>query len=585
MTNKELVNNKIERVLSLKIFGLNFEFRKGQREVVEQICVSFLEGDVSTVILDAPTGTGKSIIAMFSSRVLEELSYSGYLITSDIALQDQYEQDIRKFGLGWGNIKGLDNYICDVNKQKFSLGECKTRGISYEKAINLTCGATCGYLQNRKRAIESKVSLLNYSYWLIQRNYVEDSLQRRGLPAPFLQRDFAFFDEAHRIDEIVQNHFSPRIDQYSARKLSWLRDFLITEGLTPEHIPKFKEIELNEEYDYLKREDDKYNLYTSLVKVTKTFADFRRCAHPAKELVTSIYGDDVESEKPADWKKAFFMLDWVKDVHCKLEDYLEILDLSGYKSLVKRVDEKEINFQCTDERLLMDKYFQKKAGFKVFMSATIGDPRMYAQITSIKNAKVIRMDSGFEYEKSPVYVVDRFRLNYKQREANLPKVIQVMDAVISKKHQDQKGIVHTGSYLFMNEILKKSKYSHRFIKYENTEQKRQALKKFALSKNGILIGPSILEGIDLYDDKSRFQIFFKVPYPNLSDPLIKEKLKISNSWYDWKTGINIMQGVGRSIRNKEDWAITYFLDACVMDLIRKKDYFPKEFTNRIKVLK
>ena len=152
MTNKELVNNKIERVLSLKIFGLNFEFRKGQREVVEQICVSFLEGDVSTVILDAPTGTGKSIIAMFSSRVLEELSYSGYLITSDIALQDQYEQDIRKFGLGWGNIKGLDNYICDVNKQKFSLGECKTRGISYEKAINLTCGATCGYLQNRKRA-------------------------------------------------------------------------------------------------------------------------------------------------------------------------------------------------------------------------------------------------------------------------------------------------------------------------------------------------------------------------------------------------------------------------------------------------
>lgn len=585
MTNKELVNSKIDRVLSLGIFGLNFSFRSGQREAIEQICFSFLEREVDTVILDAPTGTGKSIIAMFASRVLEELGYRGYLITSDITLQDQYEKDIRKFGLSWGNVKGVDNYTCSVNKQKFSLGECKTRGMSYEKAMTLTCAETCGYLQNRKKAIESPVSLLNYSYWLVQRNYVEQRLQENGRNVPFPQRDFAFFDEAHKVDEIVQSHFSPRIDKYAAKKLSWVREFLITEGFVND-LPKYKEEDFEEEYDYLRREEDKFNLFNSLQKIEHLFLGFKKAGEGAKNTITKEYGEDFErNEIPSEWKKAFFMFDWIKDVHCKLEDYNAILSETGYPALVKRVEEKEINFQCIEERMLIEKYFQKKAGFKIFMSATIGDPRMYAQITSIKNAKVIRIDSGFDFEKSPVYIVDKFRLNYSKREENLPKVIRVMDAIIDKKHGEEKGIIHSGSYFFMNEILKKSKHRNRIIKYENTEEKRAALKKFSISKNAILIGPSILEGIDLYDDKSRFQIFFKVPFPSLADPLIKEKLKSSNGWYDWKTGINILQGVGRSIRNKEDWAVTYFLDACIMDLIRKPDYFPNEFKQRIKVLR
>jgi Rad3-related DNA helicase len=63
--------------------------------------------------------------------------------------------------------------------------------------------------------------------------------------------------------------------------------------------------------------------------------------------------------------------------------------------------------------------------------------------------------------------------------------------------------------------------------------------------------------------------------------MVKEKLKISNEWYDWKTTLSIMQGVGRSIRNKEDWAVTYFLDACFYDLLQKKNNFPEEFLERI----
>ena len=39
------------------------------------------------------------------------------------------------------------------------------------------------------------------------------------------------------------------------------------------------------------------------------------------------------------------------------------------------------------------------------------------------------------------------------------------------------------------------------------------------------------------------------------------------------------------IRNKEDWAVTYILDACFNNLINKSEFFPDNFTQRIKKLK
>ena len=39
----------------------------------------------------------------------------------------------------------------------------------------------------------------------------------------------------------------------------------------------------------------------------------------------------------------------------------------------------------------------------------------------------------------------------------------------------------------------------------------------------ILVSPSLMEGIDLVDDLSRFQIIVKVPYASLGDKHVKKK--------------------------------------------------------------
>ena len=175
----------IDKALEDNTFGKDFKFRKGQREIIVKICETYLEDPKSTLVIDAPTGAGKSLIAMWSAHLLKELGNRGYMVTSDLSLQDQYESDFYDYGLRWPSIKGVDNYECSVNGLPFSLGDCKLKGLGYEAAEQLSCYSSCSYLQNRRKAIDQPISLLNYSFWLIQRNYVDAKMRQEERTVPF----------------------------------------------------------------------------------------------------------------------------------------------------------------------------------------------------------------------------------------------------------------------------------------------------------------------------------------------------------------------------------------------------------------
>ena len=576
MKMKDL-NTKIDEVLKAN-FDEGFTLRAGQREAVLEICETYFNGSADTIILDAPTGTGKSIIAMLSSLVLSSYGKEGYLIASDISLQEQYENDIKNFGFLWGSIKGVDNYACNINGEKFSLGECRMRNLSSQQTSSLSCYSDCGYYTNRSRAIASKVSLLNYSYWLVQRNYVERKMAEENLEPPFKKRDFAFFDEAHKIDEIVQNYFSPRIDKDLTEKMIELQIFLKKEGYTD---PKLSQDAVNVELKKIFTSESKETLFFALETLEIYLLQLNRVGKELRENLKKTYPVDRGITIPKKFKRILFLIEYVKDIHCKIEDFTELLILAGIHNLVKIPNgELTVSFQCLDETHLLQWHFHEKAPFKVMMSATFGNHRNYAKVAALKSAKVITLKSDFDYSKSPIYYSKLFKMNYKEREKNLPHVMAMLDRILDR-HPNERGIIHTGSYYFSEEILKRTRHGKRIINYDGSKEKREALLKFHESTDGILIGPSLLEGLDLQEDKSRFQVFFKVPFPSLSDPMVKERLKISNEWYNWKTTLNIMQGVGRSIRNKEDWAVTYFLDACFYDLLQKKNNFPEDFIERI----
>ena len=571
------IDQIIDKALELNTFGKDFEFRKGQREIITKICETYLEDPESTLVIDAPTGAGKSLIAMWSAHILKELGNRGYMVTSDLSLQDQYESDFYNYGLRWPSIKGVDNYECSVNGLPFSLGDCKLKGMGYDQAEKLPCYNSCEYLQNRRRAIDQPIALLNYSFWLIQRNYVEAKMLQDDRVVPFEQRDFVFFDEAHRIDDIVQSHFSPRIEPGLVERMMTLNRFASKQGFQEASYTKNKIQSLVNHMMV----GGKNDVFTAMSEFERILHGFGKVRQVANKMAKKRYGT---AGVPKDWQTAFGHFDRLKDVHCKVEDYLSLIKEVGIDKMVLDQNEHEAKFMCVEESLMINKYLHEKANFKVFMSATIGDPKAFVKIMGIKNAKFIRMDNAFNYDKSPVVFVNRHKLSFREREESLPKVVEIMDQIISK-HKGQRGIIHCGSYEFMNYIQSKSKHTFRLMNYENSKQKADVLELFKKKEDAVLMGPSLLEGLDLKDDTSRFQIFFKVPYPSLGDPLIKAKMQTSNEWYDWKTGISIMQGVGRSVRSKDDWAVTYVLDACFRSLINKPGFFPPSFMERIKTIK
>lgn len=577
-TIDEIINEALDK----GVFGTDFTFRKGQRETIETIVKTYQDDPESTVVIDAPTGTGKSIIAMWSSWILKELGKKGYLITSDISLQDQYESDINRLRLRWPSIKGIDNYNCHVNGLPFSLGECRMRNMGYEQAMaKLDCANTCEYLQLRGRAIDSPITVLNYAFWLIQRNYVAPKMEAGERPIPFKKRDFVFFDEAHKIDDIVQNHFSPQVDNFLPDLLSAQSNFLIKSGV---EAPSISKAYLNDIVQDLIRVQDRNQLLGKLKELEKILVQYLASRPAAENIVKRMFGQFNEKTMTPNWKKAFGRFDRIKDIHCKIEDYTKLIREVGIESMVWDQRNDEVKFMCTEEAIMIQKYLHAQAGFKVFMSATIGGPREYAKVMGIKSAKFIRLDNAFNYEKSPVIFVNKHKLSYRHKEKSLPKVVEILDKIISK-HKGQRGIIHTGSYEFTNYIKSNSKHTFRLMDYENSKQKGDLLELFKQKEDAVFMGPSLLEGLDLKDDISRFQVFFKVPYPNLRDPLIKAKMEKMPGWYDWKTGITIMQGVGRSVRSETDWAITYIIDGSFMNLINKSELFPPTFTERVKTIR
>jgi len=572
----------IDEALEVGVFGADFTFRKGQRETIETIIQTYQEDPEATVVIDAPTGTGKSIIAMWCAWIFKEMGKRGYLVTSDLSLQDQYESDLKKLRLRWPSIKGIDNYDCHVNGLKFSLGECRMRNMGYEQALaKMKCAQTCEYIQLRKRAIDSPVSVLNYAFWLLQRNYVAPKMESDEREVPFKKRDYVFFDEAHKIDEIVQNHFSPRVDNFLPELLNNQAKFLVKSGLAS---PNISSAYLNDLLGDLLHSQDREVLYAKLIELKKVLTGFNASKSAAEKSARQIFGTSVDRQLSPTWKTAFNRFDRIKDIHCKIEDYIDLINITGIDTMVFDQRDDEAKFMCTEEATMIQKYLHKQSGFKIFMSATIGGPREFARIMGITSAKFVRLDNAFNYDKSPVVFINKHKLSYREKETSLPKVIKLLDKII-EKHKGQRGIIHTGSYEFTKYIKQHSKHTFRLMDYDNSKEKNDLLELFKQKEEAVFMGPSLLEGLDLKDDVSRFQVFFKVPYPNLGDPLIKAKMNTMPNWYDWKTGITIMQGVGRSVRNEDDWAVTYILDACFLSLINKPELFPPSFVERIKTIK
>lgn len=567
-------------------FGDSFSFRQYQKEVAIGVILTFLTDEKKYYIAECPTGFGKSFMAFAIAGVLSTYyDKTGYILCSDISLTKQYSRDLEQYLPWWGNLIGQKNYLCTLNGLNFNLGTCKLEGIKSYTEIEAKypdCSYTCEYISNRKKAALAPVTVCTYQWWLIQQNYVKRFL---GEGAPFKTRDFVICDEAHNMLDIVQNQFSPRLGKEDITKI-----FNVIDSYGPynDHIKSNIKGRIQKCRNVIFDEDDNDKVFIALKNY---FAEIENLKFITKATKTA-FGERIKKGEILDKTDRTILsnCNFIEDYSRKFADFIGAIEEIGTKYIVKNDSDKDkgiLVFNCINESYLMNSVFHNNCNKGLFMSATIGDPDVFAKDLNISKDNYTYANgipSPFDFSKSPIYYLSRYRLNFKTKDWVFPELLRLTETII-RKYPDMHGIIQTGNYEFSAKILEKidPELQQRLIAYTDSQSKQEILNMFSTqSSDKILIGPSLIEGIDLKDDLCRFIIMFKIPFPSLADKYIKTKMEFDETWYANKTVISVLQGVGRGVRNENDYCDTYILDGTFDRLLYgHPNMFTRDFMNRI----
>ena len=587
----------------------DFKFREHQLENIVKTLDYILNHKTKIQVIEAPTGSGKSIICMIIAGVLwEYYRKTSYILVSDLGLMNQYIDDVNNFNLNWGHIRGLGNYVCHRNSLNVRSGECKLNNLGYNIMMNnklaeskgYDCAANCQIMIDRKKSILSPITIMTYQLYLC---YMNDVLPNYGPSsqdqlAPFDKRDVILCDECHKLSGIVQDWCSPefnkKIDYDNFKNiLTYLeeKNLLKTSNEYISELTADNLIDLQYKIYDAKTNEDAYIFYSKYFYYIENIVD-------KTNSIIDIINKKNKLDKQD--KKILFIIEWIKDKYSHLDIYLNLW--SKYPNFIVRNgpednkilkikghDQYKINFVL--EGYLVNEFFNKQANNEILLSATIGECEMFkysigAQLLDKQETNYIfsRIPSTFNFEHSPIYIIPNFKMNYTSKDKNIPYVADLVNKICSY-HKNEKGIIHSGTYSFSNEIKNRADENliPRLLCYDNAKNKQVYLDDYLYSQNKILCGPTLIEGINLPDDDCRFMIIIKVPYGNISDKLINAKKDMIKNWYLSDATNKIIQGLGRGIRSKNDWCVTYIIDGCFCSLYYQfKNNLNPELINRFK---
>jgi Rad3-related DNA helicase len=152
---------------------------------------------------------------------------------------------------------------------------------------------------------------------------------------------------------------------------------------------------------------------------------------------------------------------------------------------------------------------------------------------------------------------------------------------ILNKYHDKKGIIHTNSFELASWISKDIK-DPRLVYHDSSNKDEVLQEHYSTDKSTVIVSPSMDTGVSFDDDKARFQVIAKIPYPSLGSQKNKLRQKMNPDWYSWRTVSGLIQMSGRVVRSTEDYADTIIIDGSFGDLLKYSGhYFPYWFQKRI----
>lgn len=153
--------------------------RSEQTQSIDFVLDNFITKNKKFVVLELGTGCGKSAIGLTVSRYLKDnlpvsaiFEKGAYTLTTQKVLQEQYMNDFGEPNGLMRSLKSASNYECNFHKQN-SCGESLRLLKDEQKGSHFwnSCMNNCNYKIEKRKFMDSKESLTNYSYLLAEMRY------------------------------------------------------------------------------------------------------------------------------------------------------------------------------------------------------------------------------------------------------------------------------------------------------------------------------------------------------------------------------------------------------------------------------
>lgn len=477
-------------------FPPGYEPRSTQVQVLTEVEAAFAAGH-RFVFVEAPPGTGKSLIAMTLARRYG----SAYVCTLTKMLQRQYVNEFESIGAR--ELKGKSSFHCD----KVGLS-CEVGDEQETKCSPLQCP----YRLAKAEALNAVVAVCNYYSYLYAIGVGRFSTQAQ-IP-PFADADeerhwhrpLLVLDEGHEAEAVLLDMTSVTIDasklpiridapfpssSSAAGCFAWLELFMLAVGeVVPEELSAKALKELNE---------------------LAGKASFALAHRDAEEWIA----------EPLDRKEGF------------------ALKPLTIKSFAHRL------FRYGDRTVLM--------------SATILDAEKMAESLGITEYVYVTAPCPFAVENRSV-VVSGLNMTKAHRGVAWPKMVDQI-RLIMESHSDEKGLILTPSNEMLEYILSNlpKEAGRRLILARGKDRMENYQRHLDSALPTVLAASGFWEGADLKDESSRFQIIPAIPRPYWGGQ-VAARGKIDPVWYRLQSYSQLIQGLGRSVRSSKDYCSSYVLD-------------------------
>ena len=529
--------------------------REEQQNTIDFIDKEFKEKpETKFFLLDLPVGVGKSHLAFMITdwyrKNVNKMSRVDVITNSKI-LQDQYAQTYESLCV----LKGKENYEC-------SQYNCTCAQGSELNMLNKSSCDECPYTAAKEFFMKGGISLTNFHLFMTYAVY---------FPAVFEKRNanVLIVDEAHDLEEVMSDFVSVRVTENFVKRVKFTEEKNILDRL--------RQIKTVEDYVgflgyFLMELSDDIELKTEDVRQNHLPRESMLVAGKTGKYLGKVPKDVKNLKLVSDMNQLRMSIDYF------LTDYKKTPENWVMESeWNEKTKKKEFSMQAIWCSEYLERYIFSKYDHIIMMSGTILEKHSFCSINGIDHTQAVyySIDSPFEISKRKVIYMPLGKMSYTTKETTFKNYVTYVDKLLHK-YNDKKGLIHTNSFELAGWLSRDIK-NKRLLFHDSTNKDEILNEHYVRDEPTVIVSPSMSTGVSFDDDKARFQIIAKVPYPSLASQRNKIRKAQNPGWYSYRTVSGIMQMSGRAVRSSEDWADTIIIDGSFGDVLKYSGHLLPEW--------